>query len=187
MEDRVRQLDDTRNKIEERFASLATDPIAHKLKYHSVSTSISPRMEISDSALDHLGNIGATVTLCSMVNITSKTDSDPQLEEGRINDTIVRIQAKDLKIDMLKPHLGINWSDGFYRGEYVPDSNIDFFNNWKRILQKCATICDTHNIPILWGKCLLQEHAKLIFWIQRNITTSNPEITIFHRNVWAGR
>lgn len=153
LEDRVRQLDDTRNKIEERFADLATDPIAHKLKYHSVSTSISPRMEISDSALEHLGNIGATVTLCSMVNITSKTDSDPQLEEDRINDTIVRIQAKDLKIDMLKPHLGVNWSDGFYRGEYVPDSNIDFFNNWKRILQKCATICDTHNIPILCIGC----------------------------------
>lgn len=183
LEDRVRQLDDTRNKIEERFASLATDPIAHKLKYHSVSTSISPRMEISDSALDHLGNIGATVTLCSMVNITSKTDSDPQLEEDRINDTIVRIQAKDLKIDMLKPHLGVNWSDGFYRGEYVPDSNIDFFNNWKRILQKCATICDTHNIPILCIGCEQVQNTQAKFndkWLEiiRELRQAHPKLLL---------
>lgn len=153
LDERIKQLDNTRNKIEERFASLETEPLMHKLKYHSVSTSISPRMEISDSALEHLRNIGATITLCSMVNITSKTDSDPQLEEDRINDTVVRIKAKGLKIDMLKPHLGVNWSDGFYRGEYVPDSNVDFFNNWKQILQKCATICDTHSIPILCIGC----------------------------------
>ena len=183
LEDRVRQLDDTRNKIEERFASLATDPIAHKLKYHSVSTSISPRMEISDSALDHLGNIGATVTLCSMVNITSKMDSDPQLEEDRINDTIVRIQAKDLKIDMLKPHLGVNWSDGFYRGEYVPDSNIDFFNNWKRILQKCATICDTHNIPILCIGCEQVQNTQAKFndkWLEiiQELRQAHPNLLL---------
>lgn len=153
LDERIKQLDNTRNKIEERFASLETEPLTHKLKYHSVSTSISPRMEISDSALEHLRNIGATITLCSMVNITSKTDSDPQLEEDRINDTVVRIKAKGLKIDMLKPHLGVNWSDVFYRGEYVPDSNVDFFNNWKQILQKCATICDTHSIPILCIGC----------------------------------
>lgn len=153
LSDYVKQFNDTKDRIESRFNDLATDPITHKLKYHSVSTSISPRMEISDNALEHLKNIGATITLCSMVNITSKTDSDPQLEEDRINDTVVRIKAKGLKIDMLKPHLGVNWSDGFYRGEYVPDSNVDFFNNWKQILQKCATICDTHSIPILCIGC----------------------------------
>ena len=140
-------------------------------------------MEISDSALDHLGNIGATVTLCSMVNITSKMDSDPQLEEDRINDTIVRIQAKDLKIDMLKPHLGVNWSDGFYRGEYVPDSNIDFFNNWKRILQKCATICDTHNIPILCIGCEQVQNTQAKFndkWLEiiQELRQAHPNLLL---------
>lgn len=153
LDERVQELDNTRNKIEERFASLETDPLTHKLKYHSVSASISPSMNFSDEVIDRLKNIGASITLCSMVNITSATDSNPQLEEKRITDTITRIQSKNVKIDMLKPHLGVNWSDGFYRGNYTPDSNTDFFNNWKQILLKCALICDQYNIPILCIGC----------------------------------
>lgn len=153
LSDYVKQFNDTKDRIESRFNDLATDPITHKLKYHSVSVSISPRMNFSDKVLDRLKNIEASITLCNMVNITSKTDSDPQLESNRITDAVTRIQSKGLKIDMLKPHLGVNWSDGFYRGEYVPDSNIDFFNNWKQILLKCAEICKQKDIPILCIGC----------------------------------
>lgn len=153
LNDRVKQIDETKKRIETRFADLATDPITHKLKYHSVSASISPSMNFSDEVIDRLKNIGASITLCSMVNITSATDSNPQLEETRITDTITRIQSRNVKIDMLKPHLGVNWSDGFYRGNYAPDSNTDFFNNWKQILLKCALICDQYNIPILCIGC----------------------------------
>lgn len=153
LSDYVKQFNDTKDRIESRFNDLATDPITHKLKYHSVSVSISPRMNFSDKVLDRLKNIGASITLCNMVNITSKTDSNPQLESDRITDAVTRIQSKGLKIDMLKPHLGVNWSDGFYRGEYVPDSNIDFFNNWKQILLKCAEICKQKDIPVLCVGC----------------------------------
>lgn len=153
LSDYVKQFNDTKDRIESRFNDLVTDPITHKLKYHSVSASISPRMNFSDEVIDRLKNIGASITLCSMVNITSATDSNPQLEEKRITDTITRIQSKNVKIDMLKPHLGVNWSDGFYRGNYTPDSNTDFFNNWKQILLKCALICDQYNIPILCIGC----------------------------------
>ncbi|MCI5942903.1 MAG: BppU family phage baseplate upper protein [Ligilactobacillus animalis] len=153
LSDYVKQFDDTKGRIESRFNDLATDPITHKLKYHSVSVSISPRMNFSDKVLDRLKNIGASITLCNMVNINSKTDSNPQLESDRITDAITRIQSKGLKIDMLKPHIGLNWSDSFYRGEYVPDSNIDFFNNWKQILLKCAEICKQKDIPILCIGC----------------------------------
>lgn len=153
LSDYVKQFNDTKDRIESRFNNLATDPITHKLKYHSVSVSISPRMNFSDKVLDRLKNIGASITLCNMVNITSKTDSNPQLESDRITEAITRIQSKGLKIDMLKPHIGLNWSDGFYRGEYVPDSNIDFFNNWKQILLKCAEICKQKDIPILCIGC----------------------------------
>lgn len=153
LSDYVKQFNDTKDRIESRFNDLATDPITHKLKYHSVSVSISPRMNFSDKVLDRLKNIGASITLCNMVNINSKTDSNPQLESDRITDAVTRIQSKGLKIDMLKPHLGVNWSDGFYRGEYVPDSNIDFFNNWKQILLKCAEICKQKDIPVLCVGC----------------------------------
>lgn len=183
LDERVQQLDATRNKIEERFASLETDPLEHKLKYHSVSASISPRMEISDSALEHLKNIGASITLCSMVNITSATDSNPQLEETRITDTITRIQSKNVKIDMLKPHLGVNWSDGFYRGNYAPDSNTDFFNNWKQILLKCALICDQYNIPILCIGCEQVQNTQSKFsdkWssIIRQVRQTYPKLLL---------
>lgn len=183
LEDRVRQLDDTRNKIEERFADLATDPITHKLKYHSVSASISPRMNFSDEVIDRLKNIGASITLCSMVNITSATDSNPQLEETRITDTITRIQSKNVKIDMLKPHLGVNWSDGFYRGNYTPDSNTDFFNNWKQILLKCALICDQYSIPILCIGCEQVQNTQAKFndkWLEiiRELRQAHPKLLL---------
>ncbi len=153
MSNYVKQFNDTKDRIESRFNDLATDPITHKLKYHSVSVSISPRINFSDKVLDRLKNIGASITLCNMVNITSATDSNPQLESDRITDAVTRIQSKGLKIDMLKPHLGVDWSDSFYRGEYVPDSNIDFFNNWKQILLECAEICKRKDIPVLCVGC----------------------------------
>lgn len=183
LDERVQQLDNTRNKIEERFASLETDPIAHKLKYHSVSASISPSMNFSDEVIDRLKNLGASITLCSMVNITSATDSNPQLEEKRITDTITRIQSKNVKIDMLKPHLGVNWSDGFYRGNYAPDSNTDFFNNWKQILLKCALICDQYNIPILCIGCEQVQNTQSKFsdkWsaIIRQVRQTYPKLLL---------
>lgn len=128
--------------------------IDHILQYHSISYTISPNTQIPDGQISHLKNLGAEVTLISMVNINDKTDSNPKLDDDvSIKDAISRLRTAGIKIDMIKPHLGVNWSDGFSRGTYVPAVYSDFFNNWKNILLHYAEICEQNDIPILCLGC----------------------------------
>ena len=126
----------------------------HILQYHSISVSVSPNMQFDDNDISHLQKLGAEVTLVSMVNINNATDSNPQLDDdARIKAEISRLQTAGIKIDMIKPHLGVNWSDGFYRGDYKPALYSDFFDNWKKILLYYAEICEQNDIPILCLGC----------------------------------
>lgn len=128
--------------------------IDHILKYHSISVSISPDMDFDDNDISHLQKLGSEVTLVSMVNIKDSTDSYPQLDDDtRINDAISRLNTAGIKIDMIKPHLGVNWSDATVRGLYKPAVYSDFFDNWKKILLHYAEICDQNDIPILCLGC----------------------------------
>lgn len=138
------------NKIER----LSQDSVNHILRYHSISVSVSPNMQLTDNDIAHLQKLNTEATLISMVNITNNTDSNPQLDnDSRINDAISRLKNANIKIDMLKPHLGVNWSDGFYRGDYDPALYSDFFDNWKNILLHYAEICNQNDIPILCIGC----------------------------------
>ena len=148
------KLNDFETKMNHKIERLGQDSANHILRYHSISVSISPNMQLTDNDIAHLQKLNAEATLISMVNITSKTDSNPQLDnDSRINDAISRLKNANIKIDMLKPHLGINWSDGFYRGDYDPTLYSDFFDNWSKILLHYAEICKQNNIPILCIGC----------------------------------
>lgn len=148
------KLNDFEAKMNHKIEQLSQDSVNHILRYHSISVSISPNMQLTDNDITHLQKLNAEATLISMVNITNKTDSNPQLDnDSRINDAISRLKNANIKIDMLKPHLGVNWSDGFYRGDYDPALYSDFFDNWKNILLHYAQICDQNGIPILCIGC----------------------------------
>ena len=148
------KLNDFEANVNHKIELLGQDSINHILRYHSISVSVSPNMQLTDNDISHLQKLGAEATLVSMVNLTSKTDSNPQLDnDSRINDAISRLKNANIKIDMLKPHLGINWSDGFYRGEYDPALYSDFFDNWVKILLHYAEICNQNDIPILCIGC----------------------------------
>lgn len=148
------KLNDFETKMNHKIERLGQDSVNHVLRYHSISVSISPNMQLTDNDIAHLQKLNAEATLISMVNITNKTDSNPQLDnDSRINDAISRLKNANIKIDMLKPHLGVNWSDGFYRGDYDPALYSDFFDNWKNILLHYAEICNQNDIPILCIGC----------------------------------
>lgn len=148
------KLNDFEANVNHKIELLSQDSINHILRYHSISVSVSPNMQLTDNDISHLQKLGAEATLVSMVNLTSKTDSNPQLDnDSRINDAISRLKNANIKIDMLKPHLGINWSDGFYRGDYDPALYSDFFDNWSQILLHYAEICKQNDIPILCIGC----------------------------------
>ncbi|OIK78487.1 hypothetical protein ATX69_09610 [Oenococcus oeni] len=93
-------------------------------------------------------------TLVVMNNISGNTTSDFSMPDSSvITYAISRAQENNHKVLMLKPHFGTNWSDGFQRYNYVPDSSDDFFTNWGALLMSYAKICDDNNIPILCLSC----------------------------------
>jgi hypothetical protein len=93
-------------------------------------------------------------TLVPMVNITSDSDNAPEtMDDSVLEHSVEKCQKGDHKIVMLKPHLGVNWSDGYARKNYMPSTIATFFSNWETILLKYATICDTNEIPILCLSC----------------------------------
>lgn len=158
--------------------------IDHILKYHSISVSVSPNMGIGDNDISHLQKLGSEVTLVSMVNINDSTDSNPQLDDDtRIKDAISRLKTAGIKIDMIKPHLGVNWSDAFSRGLYTPALYSDFFDNWKKILLYYAEICKQNDIPILCLGCEQADnfdvsHADAWENIIANIRANYPKLLL---------
>lgn len=93
-------------------------------------------------------------TLVDMVNINDKNDYNPTpLSDGEIISAISDIQNAGKRVVMLKPHLGIGYSDGFSRSDYVPSDHDMFFSNWKKILLNHAKICSDNSVPVLSLGC----------------------------------
>lgn len=126
----------------------------YHLNYHAMSVSLSPTMAVDTNELNHLKYMQAQIAVCDMVNIESTSDDAPQTgDQQRLTQFLDQFKAAGLETVMLKPHLGINWDDSFYRGNYDPvDYNV-FFTNWEKILMYYAGICDQHKIPILCIGC----------------------------------
>lgn len=126
----------------------------HHLNYHAMSVSLSPTMAVDTNELNHLKYMQAQITVCDMVNIQSATDDNPQLgDKQRLTQFLDQFKNAGLDVVMLKPHLGVNWDDSFYRGNYDPTDYNAFFTNWEKILMYYADICDQHKIPILCIGC----------------------------------
>lgn len=112
----------------------------------------------TNSLYQHLAYQGADMALVAMVNITSATDPAPvMMSDSKVIDCINMATTNGVKTVMLKPHLGVNWSDGFNRLNYNPSSYATFFDNWKTILLHYASMCDTYDIPVLCVGCEMQQ------------------------------
>lgn len=108
----------------------------------------------TENQLKHLQAIGAEIALIDMLNVNGVHDYNPQRSDGvMLNQSIELIKKIGLKINMLKPHIGLNFGDGFYRGDYAPSDVPSFFDNWKNILLQYAEICKQNDIPILCIGC----------------------------------
>lgn len=138
--------------------------LVHKLTYKAVSNSIQQTTGYddfhTDTVYEHLEYQGANMSLVMMVNITSATDPNPvMMDDSKIISCINKGLAHNVKTIMLKPHLGVNWSDGFNRKDYAPSDYATFFSNWKTILLHYAQMCNTYNIPILCLGCEQEQNT----------------------------
>ncbi|MGA3557332.1 hypothetical protein ACA614_13425 [Lactiplantibacillus plantarum] len=141
----------------------------HHMDYATVSTTVSPTsMPASSYEFAHIAKQGADATLIVMVNLASETDPEPvMLDDQLVNQAISNAKAAGVKITMLKPHLGVDWSDGFDRANYDPSDKDLFFSNWTKILIHYADLCATNDIPLLCIQCeqnLLTVNSNLSYW-----------------------
>ena len=126
----------------------------NRLKWMSASGTVTNTTTVSDEILTHLAYQGIDLALIVMVNINSKSDSVPvKMADSRVINTIVRAREFGVKVNMLKPHLGINWSDGTERYNLTPSDMDTMMNKWKDIVVSYAGICNSYNIPVLCIGC----------------------------------
>lgn len=159
----------------------------NNLRYATVSTSVSPTERPSiDYDYNHIIYQGMDLVLCIMVNITENTDYTPKImNNSRVETVIQDAIDKGIKIQMLKPHIGLNWSDGYNRKNYTP-SNLDtFFTNWTNVLLNYAEMCNKYNIPILCMSCemsALTVNSNLSYWknVYDTIKSQYPNLLLLH-------
>lgn len=133
----------------------------NRLKWMSASGTVTNTTTVSDEILTHLAYQGIDLALIVMVNINSKTDSVPvKMADSRVINAIVRAREFGVKVNMLKPHLGINWSDGTERYNLTPSDMDTMMNKWKDIVVNYAGICNSYNIPVLCIGCEQREMTK---------------------------
>jgi hypothetical protein len=161
-----RRLDDENKKVNEQLATKATESRVqklqddltglHKLTYKSVSVHVGLNgyKKPDISIWRHLKTQGASATLIVMVGITSETDDNPQMfDDTLIQEAINDANSVGVVITMIKLHLGINFSDGFNRGNYLPANIQTYFSNWQSICLHYADLCDQYEIPVLCIGC----------------------------------
>lgn len=159
----------------------------NNLQYATVSTSVSPTERPSvDYDYNHIIYQGMDLVLCIMVNITKNTDYTPKImNNSRVETVIQDAIDKGIKIQMLKPHIGLNWSDGYNRKNYTP-SNLDtFFTNWTNVLLNYAEMCNKYNIPILCMSCEMSAvtvNSNLPYWknVYDTIKSQYPNLLLLH-------
>ena len=159
----------------------------NNLQYATVSTSVNPTERPSvDYDYNHIIYQGMDLVLCIMVNITKNTDYTPKImDNSRVETVIQDAIDKGIKIQMLKPHIGLNWSDGYNRKNYTP-SNLDtFFTNWTNVLLNYAEMCNKYNIPILCMSCEMSAvtvNSNLSYWknVYDTIKSQYPNLLLLH-------
>lgn len=147
---------ETSGQIEEKYTHRLNDleKGVNRLKWLSASNTLTNGSTPTDIVYQHLKYQGVDQTLIVMVNITSTTDSNPvMMDNSRVIAAIDNAKSKGVGTVMLKPHLGINWSDGTERYNLNPSDMGIMLNNWKAILLNYASICNSKNIPVLCIGC----------------------------------
>lgn len=181
-------VDEKNNDINNKLLKLEDKILGiNNLQYATVSTSVSPTERPSiDYDYNHIIYQGMDLVLCIMVNITENTDYTPKImDNSRVETVIQDAIDKGIKIQMLKPHIGLNWSDGYNRKNYTP-SNLDtFFTNWTNVLLNYATMCNKYNIPILCISCEMSKltvNSNLSYWknVYDTIKSQYPNLLLLH-------
>lgn len=162
-----------------------------KLKYKTVSDTISTDMNITQASLEACNRMGTDLALCIMVGVDDLTSPILNtLPIEQIENNLTTINNSGVSVTMLKPHIGVDFSDNTNRRYYVPSDTDLFFNNWKSLILQYADICNKYNIPILCISCemvalTVNEYAPKWKEIYYSLKVKYPDLLIIHSpKVW---
>ena len=149
------------NKVEE-FQNEYNNAKNNKnhIPYKSASVTVANTNLPTDETYRQLSEAGLSQTLCPMVNVTSTSaETFTLMDRDAVVNAITYAKSKGVPTDMIKPHIGVNWSDSTYRPGLNPTNYPTFLTNWKEVLLHYAQICNEQGIPWL---CIGCEMDKLV-------------------------
>lgn len=124
--------------------------------FATISVTYQPNTEnlqLSGNEISHLKQIGLDVTVANMVGVDSLTSSTLNWNETNLKTYLSAIKSEGIEISMLKPHVGVNFSDGTNRVNFSPSNTTAWWENWQALLDVQAQICIDYEIPILCVGC----------------------------------
>ena len=154
--------------------------VPHKSASVTIANSNTP----TDETYRQLFEAGLKQTLCPMINIADLNSTTFTLmSRGDVVNAITNAKNKGVETEMLKPHLGVNWSDSTYRPSYNPSNYQTFFNNWLTVLEHYAGICDEYSIPYLCIGCEMDKVVEFSYngsWgtICDTLRTNHPNLKL---------
>lgn len=147
------------DNLAKRLDAIEAQPTPSRTKivdYANISVTYQPNTEnpfLTENEFSHLKKMGLNVTAVNMIGVDSLTSSTLNWNETNLRSYLSSITAEGIGIDMLKPHIGVNFSDGTNRAEFSPSNLTTWWENWETLLKKQAQICVDFNIPILCIGC----------------------------------
>ena len=183
------QIDTKANDLNEQIYTMKKETEAKnsKIVYKAISGTLNnSSIYIKDTDIAHLKNIGADLTLCVMCSVTSETDNNIEIMDNeRVTNTIKRCNAQGVNVNMIKPHIGLNFEDTLNRKNYNPTGKNLFFKNWTNVLLNYANICNTYNIPLLCISVEMVELTKNTWadnWkkLYEDIKAKYPNVKLLH-------
>ncbi len=148
------QIDEPGKKSRRQVFSGLVNPTKQDLTV-SISLDRSTPLSVTARELDRIAGLGANVVLVVLCYISDKTASDfKRMDASRINQFFDLARDRGIRVSMVKPHIVTeSEGDGFYRGDYVPRSNDEFFANWERELLYFTDLCRSKNVEYLSLTC----------------------------------
>lgn len=155
----VRDLAGYQEYVASRFDTIIQKKVNLELKTASVTVNgaMSDKYDnytYFDQVFGRLAVQGLDVTLITTHNITDATSSTfTHITSAQIQNIIDRAKSRGLRIRMIKPHIVLNWSDGFPRKTHNPSDISAFFTNWTQELLFVAAIADANDVEWLSISC----------------------------------
>lgn len=120
-------------------------------KFCSISSTSFPTFKLEDrpTAIEVIKRQNLDLTYCDMISVPSLTSSTFTYNIPRFKNSLQNLKNKGIRTIMIKPHIGVDYSDNTYRPNYKPSNVGEFFTNWLKVLKDYAALCNEFEIPFL--------------------------------------